>query len=92
MTRKQTTLSHQELGLLKAIQEDPTNDAVRLVYSDWLEENGRLRRADFVRGQIALAGMTEDSPERRALAFRCRRLLDIHEGRWAESLFDEEDT
>ncbi|MFL5512638.1 MAG: TIGR02996 domain-containing protein, partial [Gemmatimonadales bacterium] len=86
MTRKRTARSHEELGLLKAIQEDPTNDAVRLVYADWLEEHGGLPRAEFVRGQVALAGMAEDSPRRRELAFRCRRLLDKHEGRWAGSL------
>jgi uncharacterized protein (TIGR02996 family) len=40
MTRKRNAGSHEELGLLKAIQEDPNIDAVRLVYADWLEENG----------------------------------------------------
>src|SRR5262245_12828831 len=86
MTRKRTAVSREELGLLDAIRADPKDDGVRLVYADWLEENGGLPRAEFVRGQVALAGMAEDSPRRRELAFRCRRLLDEHEGRWAGSL------
>jgi uncharacterized protein (TIGR02996 family) len=89
MARKRTAFSPQELGLLKAIREDPTSDSVRLIYADWLEENGNLPLAEFVRGQVALAAMAEDSPQRRELAFRCRQLLDKHESRWAKSLLED---
>jgi uncharacterized protein (TIGR02996 family) len=86
MERDRTAFNRQELDLLKAIQADPASDSVRLVYADWLEENGSLPRAELVRGQVALAGMAEDSARRRELAFRCRRLLDNHEGPWAKDL------
>jgi uncharacterized protein (TIGR02996 family) len=76
----------QKSDLLRAIALDPEDDAVRLVAADWFEENGDQPRADFVRGQIALAGMAEDSPQRRELAFRCRQLLDKREKRWAGGL------
>jgi uncharacterized protein (TIGR02996 family) len=41
---------------LRAIVEDPDDDAVRLIYADWLEENGQPERAEFIRIQCTLAG------------------------------------
>lgn len=38
--------------LLKAICADPDNDLPRLVYADYLEENGQPERAAFIRLQI----------------------------------------
>src|SRR4051812_15097832 len=38
--------------LLRAIGESPDDDALRLVYADWLEENGDPDRAAFVRAQL----------------------------------------
>jgi len=32
-----------EAGFLRVIQENPEDDAVRLVYADWLEERGDVR-------------------------------------------------
>jgi uncharacterized protein (TIGR02996 family) len=40
---------------LKMICENPADDAPRLVYADWLEENGEELRAVFIRAQIAVA-------------------------------------
>jgi uncharacterized protein (TIGR02996 family) len=42
-------------GLLKAILADPDDDTPRLVYADWLDENGEPARAEFVRVQVELA-------------------------------------
>lgn len=39
--------------LLAAILADPNDDLPRLVYADWLEENGEPERAEFIRSQIA---------------------------------------
>jgi uncharacterized protein (TIGR02996 family) len=42
-------------SFLRAIIDDPEDDAVRLVYSDWLEEQGdpaRVARAELIRLQI----------------------------------------
>jgi uncharacterized protein (TIGR02996 family) len=41
-------------ALLNAIAEHPEEDTPRLMYADWLEENGQPERADFVRNQIEL--------------------------------------
>jgi uncharacterized protein (TIGR02996 family) len=41
------------LALLAAIRAHPDEDTPRLVYADWLEENGQSRRAAFIRAEIA---------------------------------------
>jgi uncharacterized protein (TIGR02996 family) len=71
-----------EADLLRAVCETPDDDAPRLVYADWLEENGRPERAAFIRMQTELATLKDDSPRRRELAFRCRLLLDDHARAW----------
>jgi uncharacterized protein (TIGR02996 family) len=76
----------QEIDLLRTIAREPDDDAPRLVYADWLDDNDRPERAEFIRGQVRLAGMVDDSPQRRELAFRCRQLLDAHEEEWNEQL------
>ena len=38
-----------EPDFLRAIRENPADDAPRLVYADWLDENGRPERAEFIR-------------------------------------------
>jgi uncharacterized protein (TIGR02996 family) len=40
---------------LRAICESPEDDTVRLVYADWLDENGDPDRAEFIRLQVAQA-------------------------------------
>ncbi len=39
--------------LLAAVLEKPEDDGVRLVYADWLDENGEPERAELIRVQIA---------------------------------------
>lgn len=39
-------------ALLADIIEHPADDALRLIYADWLEDNGESERADFIRAQI----------------------------------------
>lgn len=40
-------------ALLRAILEHPAQDAPRLMYADWLQENGNESRAEFIRAQCA---------------------------------------
>ena len=75
-----------EEGFLEAIREDPDDEGLRLVYADWLEEHGQLNRAEFIRGQIHLARVKEDSLPRRRLARRMRELLEAHEQEWLAAL------
>ncbi len=46
-------------ALLRGILANPACDTARLVYADFLEENGEGARAEFVRVQVELAGMKE---------------------------------
>jgi uncharacterized protein (TIGR02996 family) len=89
-----------EAALLRAIATNPDEDTPRLAYADWLDENQPNRptkkrgkparvaaenpRAEFIRGQIELAQLKEDSPHRREVAFRCRQLLNAHEEQWLD--------
>ena len=51
-------------ALLRAIGEQPEEDTPRLMYADWLEENGQAERADFVRNQVELARRELSAAER----------------------------
>lgn len=42
-------------SLLAAIHANPCDDELRFVYADWLEENGELDRAAYLRLQVKLA-------------------------------------
>jgi uncharacterized protein (TIGR02996 family) len=37
---------------LQAIIDAPEDDAPRLVYADWLEDNGQPERAEFIRPRL----------------------------------------
>ena len=55
--------------LLRSIIDQPDDDLVRLVYADWLEENGQPERAEFIRLKINLeaeVGAQRESMEQRA--------------------------
>lgn len=45
----------QREAFLASIIENPDDDAPRLIFADWLDENGEAERAEFVRIQIELA-------------------------------------
>jgi uncharacterized protein (TIGR02996 family) len=44
-----------EAGFIAAVLASPDNDTPRLAFADWLEENGRPERAEFIRVQCELA-------------------------------------
>ena len=64
----------EETHFLRAIRAEPNEDFPRLVYADWLEENGQAERAEFIRIQCAIAAGTDDDPKRLALTHRENRL------------------
>jgi uncharacterized protein (TIGR02996 family) len=70
-------------ALLQAILADPEDDGPRLIYADWLEENGNADRAEFIRVQIELAGTAQANP-RRLLELHARetQLWDAHREEW----------
>lgn len=53
-----------QAAFLRAIRDNPDDDLKRLVYADWLEENGEEARSDFIRVQVELAAMLAGVPER----------------------------
>jgi uncharacterized protein (TIGR02996 family) len=78
-------MSMQE-AFLRSILEAPDEDAPRLAYSDWLEDNGDPAQAEFIRVQCRLAALDEDDPARRDLQRREYDLLADHWGEWAAPL------
>lgn len=80
---------NHEQAFLQAIRETPHDDAPRLIYADWLEEQGgaaRAARADFIRIQCRLDGMPEDDPARDRLEDEMADLLAEHEAEWTQPL------
>src|SRR4051794_12464475 len=73
-------MSHD--AFLRAIIDRPDDDTPRLVYADWLDENGDPARAEFIRVQCELATLPEDDPRRPGLEDREHELLDANEGQW----------
>src|SRR4051794_40513367 len=71
-------------AFLEAIREAPEDDAVRLVYADWLEDEGQVDRAEFIRLQCELARLGPGDPKGVKLRKRERALLKQHETDWGE--------
>ena len=71
-----------ETALLRTIRDMPDEDTPRLVYADYLEEEGNAPRAEFIRVQCALARLPEGDPQRHALEDRQHELLAEHECAW----------
>ncbi|WP_439621151.1 TIGR02996 domain-containing protein [Gemmata sp.] len=65
-------------ALLAAIIANPDDDTPRLIYADWLDENGQAERAEFIRLQVARACVMRDWP-----AGLAQLLLDRYADEWA---------
>jgi uncharacterized protein (TIGR02996 family) len=75
-------------AFLRAIIENPDDDAPRLIYADWLDEQGQSERAEFIRVQCQLARMAEEDPRRQALEERAEELFAEHKDEWTAELPD----
>ena len=73
-------------ALLRAICENPAEDTPRLVYADWLQENGRAERAEFIRLQCEAWGLSPAYPTLTAARTRASELLRAHRDRWFDEL------
>jgi uncharacterized protein (TIGR02996 family) len=71
-----------EAALLRAISDAPADDAVRLVYSDWLEDRGDLPRAEFIRAQVRRATLRPWHADHDELVHRENTLLRQHAKDW----------
>jgi uncharacterized protein (TIGR02996 family) len=75
-------MTSDRAALSAGIREAPEDDAPRLVFADWLEDQGdeaSLARAEFIRVQLRRARLPEDDPAQSELEARELRLLK----RWA---------
>jgi uncharacterized protein (TIGR02996 family) len=76
----------------RAIVETPEDDTPRLVFADWLEEQGdpaSMARAEFIRVQFALRDLPADDPRRLQMEERERDLRAAHEQTWTAPLREQ---
>jgi uncharacterized protein (TIGR02996 family) len=73
-------------AFLVDICQQPDNNAIRLIYADWLEDHNDTARAEVIRLQCELHGLPVGHPRRPALE-RCEReLLARHMNDWLGAL------
>jgi uncharacterized protein (TIGR02996 family) len=77
---------HDERAFLREIANNPDSAAARLVYADWLEEQGECDRAEFLRLEVELGDM---SPTESAFLKLNARFHELHgrlDAKWLASL------
>jgi uncharacterized protein (TIGR02996 family) len=74
-------------ALRRAIVADPDDDTPRLIYADWLDENGRPDRAAFIRAQVEAVRAEPFGPVARAAKERADRLLERHRDEWEARVY-----
>ncbi len=72
-------------GFLAEVLADPDNDVPRLIYADWLEEQGSAR-GEFIRVQCELHAIDNLHPQWMDLKYRSEELLKAHGQEWADEL------
>src|SRR4051812_32708846 len=77
---------NQADAFLQAILDDPDDDVPRLVYADWLDDQGEHDRAEFIRTQLELARLPEDGDRTAELRAREETLLEFNRANWAAPL------
>jgi uncharacterized protein (TIGR02996 family) len=60
MAKNETRVTDQA-PFIAAIIARPDDDLPRLIYADWLDENGECERAEFIRCQVELARMPSNA-------------------------------
>src|SRR5262249_42018480 len=71
-----------ERNFLDNMISNTEDDAPRLIFTDWLDENGQNERAEFIRVQVELERLPLDAPGRQELEDRAADLLTQFEERW----------
>lgn len=74
-------------ALLAAVRANPDDDLPRLVFADWLDENGDTDRAEFIRLQVELPRLIDAGDPRWMVdRQRAEELRREHGGRWTGGL------
>lgn len=71
---------------LQAVLAHPEEDVPRLIYADWLEEQGDAERAEYIRIQCELPHLPYDSLRRVSLVRRVIELERAHQQDWLQQL------
>ena len=71
---------------LQQITADADDDALRLVFSDWLEERGEFDRAEFIRVQVQRASLPSWDAAQVGLKIREQELLRKHSETWLKEM------
>lgn len=71
---------------LHAVLAHPDEDAPRLIYADWLEEQGDTDRAEFIRIQCELEQLSYEEPRRVRMVRRKIELERACETTWQSAL------
>lgn len=78
----QSATNPDENTLRQAIANAPDDDAPRLAYADWLQQQDQADRAEFIRVQCQLAKLPAWDEHRDALEIREDQLLQLHRKEW----------
>src|SRR5262245_54182779 len=80
------TIPAEQAKLLAAIVAKPDKDQPPLAYADWLQEQGYVEQAQYIRDSIKLAGMRPRATEYRPLSQRLAKIAEINGKRWLKAL------
>ncbi len=69
-------------AFLADIIEHPDDDTPRLIFADWLDENGEAERAELIRLQIEASSLAEDNSRGDELSARGEAILAQREKEW----------
>jgi uncharacterized protein (TIGR02996 family) len=68
-----------EAAFLAGIRAEPKDDLRRLVYADWLDEQGsdeHRAKAEYLRLEVHVGGLADDHPERDGLILKLRAVAE----------------
>jgi uncharacterized protein (TIGR02996 family) len=73
-------------AFLADIIDNPNDDAPRLIFADWLQDNGDPDRAAFIRAQIEWARTAPEDPHRPIVQRQAQALLNAHGLAWLKEV------
>src|SRR3954451_10228135 len=75
-------------SFIAAVAANPADDLPRLVFADWLDENGDPARAGFIRDHVRRAKLRPGTDEYKALFRRCADTLKTNLPAWIKPACD----
>jgi uncharacterized protein (TIGR02996 family) len=85
-----TDVEARQTAFLKEIAAHPTDDTLRLIYADWIEENvigpASDKRTTLIRLQVQAATLPANDPNKIALEKEAKTILDKHGQEWTQHL------